>query len=110
VTFHIEHIRSRKHDGTDALDNLCLACNDCNNSKGSNISGYDPLTDKPSLLYNPRNQAWDEHFRLEPDSVIIGLTSVGRTTIDVLNFNEESRVVWRRFLNKLGEYPCLPKA
>lgn len=30
ASLHVEHIRPRKHGGTDELDNLALACIDCN--------------------------------------------------------------------------------
>jgi len=75
--------------------------------KGSNISGYDPLTDKLTALYNPRKGYWEQNFKIQPDGMIQGLTSIGRTTVDVLNFNEERRYQRRKVLKLLGEYPCL---
>jgi hypothetical protein len=97
ASFHVDHIRPLKLHGSDEPDNLCLACNECNNSKGPNISGYDPLTDTPALLFNPRSQVWSDHFRLGEDAIITGLTPEGRTTVDVLNLNDEDRVEWRQF-------------
>ena len=44
AALHIEHILPRKHGGTDHLENLALACIDCNLHKGSNVAGYDPET------------------------------------------------------------------
>jgi 5-methylcytosine-specific restriction endonuclease McrA len=38
----IEHIVPRKHGGNDDLDNLALACIDCNLRKGTNLTGIDP--------------------------------------------------------------------
>jgi 5-methylcytosine-specific restriction endonuclease McrA len=40
----IEHILPRHHGGTDALENLALACARCNNGKGSRHD-HKPLTD-----------------------------------------------------------------
>jgi 5-methylcytosine-specific restriction endonuclease McrA len=37
----VEHIRPRKHRGGDDLENLALACIDCNLHKGSNLAGID---------------------------------------------------------------------
>ena len=37
AALHIEHIIPRIHGGSDDLDNLALACLDCNLHKGTNI-------------------------------------------------------------------------
>src|SRR5438445_13579582 len=39
LVFQIEHIIPRKHHGSDATDNLALACFSCNNHKGPNLTG-----------------------------------------------------------------------
>ena len=44
ISFHIEHIVSRQHGGTDTLDTLALACDRCNASKGPNLTSIDPDT------------------------------------------------------------------
>ncbi len=62
VTLHLEHILPKKHGGTDDLDNLALACIDCNLHKGSDVAGYDPETEKLTPLFSPRRHRWDEHF------------------------------------------------
>src|SRR5437868_3960434 len=92
--FHIEHIRPKKHGGTDAETNLCLACNHCNLHKSSNLTGIDPLTDLTSALFNPRTNDWPEHFALEGPR-IVGRTPIGRTTVRVLNLNDSERVELR---------------
>ena len=88
---HIEHIRPRKHGGTNALENLALACVDCNLHKGPNLTGIDPETDEITVLYNPRIQVWGEHFRWEGVQ-IVGLTETGRTTIVVLSMNSDEQL------------------
>lgn len=40
----IEHIVAKKHGGSDKLDNLALACIDCNLHKGPNLTGIDPAS------------------------------------------------------------------
>ena len=100
-TFHIEHILPRKHGGDDEPANLALACDRCNSHKGANLTGVDPETGEITVLFNPRQQSWEEHFRLS-DIAVVGLTAVGRTTVSVLNMNEERRVRLRAVLKREG--------
>src|SRR5213593_2531674 len=55
-------------------------------------------------LFNPRIDRWDEHFALD-ESRIIGLTEVGQVTVNLLRLNDDERVLERRFLGRIGEYP-----
>lgn len=87
----IEHIIPRKHGGSDVLDNLALACIDCNLAKSVNLSGRDPETDRTVELFHPRTQHWSDHFSREGRR-IIGLTPAGRATVRVLNMNTEDRL------------------
>lgn len=106
VSFQIDHIIAVKHDGTDEDDNLCLACYDCNIYKGSDVAALDPLTRAATRLYDPRQQVWDEHFTLNPDATISGLTPEGRTTVRVLRINDMERVNQRFGEMAVGDYPC----
>jgi hypothetical protein len=48
-------------------------------------------------LFNPRTQVWSKHFRWSSDgTLILGLTSVGRVTIEALRLNNELAVEVRR--------------
>jgi 5-methylcytosine-specific restriction endonuclease McrA len=80
MRFQIDHIIAVAHDGFDEYDNLCLACYPCNAHKGSNVAALDPLTNQATRLYDPRQQAWDDHFVLQEDAIILGITPEGRTT------------------------------
>ncbi len=91
AALHIEHIRPIKHGGTDALENLCLACIDCNLHKGTNLTGIDPETDEITPLFHPRKENWDEHFGWN-GTLIAGRTDVGRATIRVLDLNGDDRL------------------
>lgn len=91
AALHIEHIRPKKHSGTDALGNLCLACIDCNLRKGTNMTGIDPTTDRIEEVFNPRRDAWRDHFAWEGIR-IIGLTPTGRATVQVLDMNGDDRL------------------
>jgi hypothetical protein len=99
LPLHVEHIRARKHGGTDDAANLALACHHCNWHKDPNLSGVDPRTDAIVMLYHPRQQRWDEHFVLDGGR-IDGLTAVGRATVAVLAMNHEDRVELRREIAK----------
>jgi hypothetical protein len=94
VAFHIERIIPSKHRGTDDAENLCLACERCNLSKGPNLSGIDPETGNVERIFDPRHQSWQDHFEFR-GALITGLTAVGRTTVDVLPMNERRRVQLR---------------
>jgi 5-methylcytosine-specific restriction endonuclease McrA len=94
AALHIEHIRPIKHGGTDDEENLCLACIDCNLHKGSNLTGIDPETDAVTLLFNPRQQQWGDHFRWDGIR-ILSETAVGRATIRVLCMNSDERLELR---------------
>jgi hypothetical protein len=91
---HIEHILPRKHGGTDDLENLALACIDCNLRKGPNLTGIDPETGKIVQLFHPRRQSWSRHFEWR-GIYVIGRTAVGRTTVQVLNMNSDDQLALR---------------
>jgi hypothetical protein len=94
AALHVEHILPRKHGGSDDLDNLALACIDCNLHKGTNVAGYDPVTGQLTELFHPRRQVWREHFERQ-GAMIVGTTAVGRTTVEVLQLNAEERLQLR---------------
>ena len=93
----IDHIRARKHRGLNTLQNTCWACAYCNAAKGSNVAGYDPLTDQLVPLFNPRADLWLDHFEWD-GPILVGKTPFGRATIDVLGINRDERVEHRRLL------------
>lgn len=88
--FHVEHIIARRHAGSDDVENLAWACLFCNLYKGPNLASFDPDTGELTRLFHPRKDKWDEHFRLD-QAKIIGTSSVGRTTVWLMELN--SRVL-----------------
>lgn len=86
-TFHIDHIVPRSKGGTTSLDNLALQCPNCSLRKADKIAAIDPGTNQAVALFHPLKQQWAEHFRLEADGTCIGLTAVGRATVDALGMN-----------------------
>lgn len=99
--FHIDHIRPRQHGGTDAYDNTALACCHCNWYKGSNLTGIDPESGRIVKLFDPRQDRWNSHFCWR-GAELIGLTPVGRATINVLQINHPEAVVARELLMQDG--------
>lgn len=104
-TFHVDHIISEKHQGKTWEDNLCLSCPSCNTAKGSDIAGADPETGDATFLYHPRKHEWNQHFELQAGK-IVGRTSEGRLTVQLLQLNLKERVAERQGLIGLGRYPC----
>ncbi len=94
AVLHIEHIIPKKHGGSDELENLALACIDCNLHKGPNLTGIDPQTNDVTELFHLRRQQWRGHFAWN-GIFIIGQTAVGRTTVRVLEMNSTAQLELR---------------
>ena len=90
----IEHIIPKKHGGSDEIENLALACIDCNLRKGPNLTGIDPETGEITRLFHPRRQSWSAHFEWA-GIYLVGKTAVGRTTVRVLSMNSDDRLALR---------------
>jgi hypothetical protein len=101
MKFVSDHIIARKHDGTSDPENLAYACPHCNSFKLDNIAGLDLPSHDIVRLFNPRRDLWDAHFHWE-DASLIGITSIGRATIRVLNINEPQRRLHRAVLMAEG--------
>ncbi len=100
--FHTEHIIAKQHAGSDDLENLSLACSQCNAIKGPNLSSIDPDTGLLTRLFHPRQDRWEDHFRRD-GAYLLGLTDVGRTTAWLLRFNDADNLRQRELLLELGE-------
>jgi HNH endonuclease len=94
IPFHVEHIVSRQHGGTDDPSGLALACDRCNAYKGPNLTSIDPDTRTVAALFNPRGDPWSDHFVVRC-GYILGLTPTGRATVRLLNMNAPRRVELR---------------
>lgn len=100
----IDHIYAEKHGGETQVDNLCLACSECNRFKSSDICSLDPLTNAIVALYHPRADQWKDHFRVL-DGIIEPLTPNGRVTVRLLYLNKPETIDRRRLLIESGRYP-----
>lgn len=99
----IDHIIARQHGGDNNLSNLALACLDCNKYKGPNLSSIDPMSGEVTVLFHPRNNEWDEHFKLK-GPIIEALSATGRTTAFLLRLNAPLRIIQRETLLSVGRY------
>ena len=87
------------------MDNLCLSCIRCNLKKGPNIASIDPETSLIVSLFHPRRHSWREHFFLDHDGRLHGLTSEGRVTVQLMDMNDMERVNLRSLLLRQGWSP-----
>jgi hypothetical protein len=95
IAFHVEHIVSRQHGGSDDPAGLALACDRCNAHKGPNITSIDPETGAVTALFHPRTDLWSDHFAIH-SGLLVGRTPSGRATVRLLNMNAARRVELRR--------------
>jgi hypothetical protein len=102
--FHVEHIRAKKHRGTDALSNLAYSCHRDNVNKGPNLTGIDPKTQRITRLFNPRRHKWNRHFSWD-GPLLVGKTPIGRATVEVLRMNLVHRLILREALIATGCFP-----
>jgi hypothetical protein len=106
VPFTLDHVVPVSLGGQTTLENLALACFHCNRRKSSRVKAIDPETTEEVALYNPRLDAWSQHFIWSTDGLtIIATTKTGRATLDRLDLNRE-RILRIRAEDKLvGRHP-----
>lgn len=98
----VDHLIGKQHRGSHDPANLCLGCIRCNLKKGPNIASIDPETGLVIALYHPRRQLWREHLGVSSDGTVQGQTPEGRSTVQLLDMNEDDRVRLRRLLLRRG--------
>ena len=102
----IEHIVPRSKGGADDESNLWLACRMRNNFKAAQTSACDPLTGQDASLFNPRQDAWLDHFRWNEEGThILGITACGQATIVALQLNNMVATTVRRNWVDAGWHP-----
>ena len=106
IPMAIDHIIPEVKGGKTEEANLCLACRRCNEFKGSQTHARDSLTDKLEPLFNPRKQSWQTHFAWNEEGThIIGLTAIGRATVEALRLNNDEIVMARGLWVQVGWHP-----
>jgi hypothetical protein len=104
ATFHIDHVRPWAADGPTTADNLALACVSCSLRKWARQTAVDPETGLDVPLFNPRTQAWAEHFRWD-DEFVEPLTPTGRATVAALAINRPVILAIRQEEAARGRHP-----
>lgn len=105
-SFHVDHIISRKQRGATTSANLALSCLRCNVAKGTDPGAFIGRPPRLVRLFHPRQDRWDEHFRLSA-ARIVPITEEGQATVRLLDLNAPDRLLLRRTLIKAGRYPSI---
>jgi hypothetical protein len=104
--FEVEHALPSSRQGSDRLENLALACRACNIHKTDSVSALDEITNTEVQLFHPRQDRWEDHFRIDTETgTISGLTAIGRVTAAQLHINSAAQLAARRQWARLGLYP-----
>lgn len=104
--FSVEHTVPRSKGGFNDFENLALSCQGCNGHKHTAMEAIDPINGKMNPLFNPRIHSWDEHFIWDKDfTIVIGITAIGRATVERLLLNREGVVNLRRVLRQFDRHP-----
>jgi hypothetical protein len=104
ATFHIDHVIPRAAGGPTTAGNLALACVSCSLRKWAKQTATDPDSGEEVPLFNPRTQAWSDHFRWA-DERIVALTPTGRATVAALALNRPLILAIRREESARGRHP-----
>ena len=104
ATFHIDHVIPVVAGGETTAENLALACVSCSLRKGARQKIEDAETGEIVYIFNPRQQRWNAHFAWNGVEVI-GLTAIGRATVQALNFNRSTMLAIRAEEELRGRHP-----
>lgn len=102
---HRSH-RQPETAGATTSANLALSCLRCNVAKGTDPGAFIGRPPRLVRLYHPRQDRWDQHFRLAA-ARIIPLSDEGHATVRLLDLNAADRLLLRKNLIKAGRYPSI---
>ena len=104
--FCVDHILPSSRGGITKERNLALSCGGCNAHKAGKTHATDPATRRPCRLFHPRRDSWVRHFAWSSDSrMIVGISSIGRTTVDALKLNRASLQNLRSLMKRALLHP-----
>jgi hypothetical protein len=102
----MEHLIPIVAGGTSTIENLALACFACNRRKWDRRTAIDPHAGGEHRLFSPRVDRWNDHFAWSADGLeIVGVTSVGRATVRMLDLNRERLKRIRAADLEIGRHP-----
>jgi hypothetical protein len=102
----MEHILPIAAGGKTTAENLALCCFSCNRRKWDRRTALDPTAGSEQRLFNPREDAWNEHFAWSRDGLsIMGQSAIGRATVAALDLNRERVRQIRAADAALGRHP-----
>lgn len=104
ATFHIDHVFPFVLGGETILENLALACVSCSLRKAAKQIVVDSETMQQVNLFNPRKDNWSQHFQWN-GVILVGLTPIGRATIETLDLNRRIILAIREEEILLGRHP-----
>ena len=105
-SFEIDHIIPISRGGVNQLENMALACPQCNGHKSDKIEAVDPVSGQIVPLFHPRQMSWKVHFCWSDDTLeILEITATGRATVALLQTNRETVVNLRAVLREMGLHP-----
>jgi len=102
--FHMDHVTPRAAAGPTTADNLALACVSCSLRKWARQTATDPDSGAEVPLFNPRTQAWAEHFRWDGERVV-PLTPTAPATVAALALNRPVILAIRQEEAVRGRHP-----
>lgn len=106
LSLEVEHIIPVARGGEDTMTNWALACRARNLYKAAHLRGRDPDSEAVVRLFHPREDHWEDHFQVAPESgEIVGRTPIGRATVARLGINSAAQVAARQQWIRLGLFP-----
>lgn len=106
IPLEADHVIPETAGGKTDLGNLCLCCRSCNGHKWKRTHARDPQSGRRTRLFHPRRQLWTDHFTWSEDGLrIVGISAIGRATVDALEMNNDLVIKLRELWVVLGLHP-----
>jgi hypothetical protein len=102
----IDHVISRKHQGSSDAGNLAFCCSTCNATKGTDVAAFVGTPPQLSRLFHPRQDKWSDCFALRR-VIIESENGFGEATVQLLRLNNSLRLIEREALERAGRYPTI---